>query len=108
MCAWSEAGGYSGSTRPNVCAACLVGRPRIEGSCDGCTEGPLQGARRSGRPMTASVEGSYPHVARWVTTHGWIELGQTEHSASLVRALDVGGLVWEGATTYRSLDKALQ
>ena len=58
--------------------------------------------------MTASVEGSYPHVARWVTTHGWIELGQTEHSASLVRALDVGGLVWEGATTYRSLDKALQ
>ena len=58
--------------------------------------------------MTASVERLYPHVARWVATHGWIELGQTEYSASLVRALDEGGLVWEGATTYQSLDKALQ
>ena len=58
--------------------------------------------------MTASVEESYPHMARWVATHGWIELGQTEHSASLVRALDEGGLVWEGATTYRSLDEALR
>jgi hypothetical protein len=58
--------------------------------------------------MTASIEGSYPHVARWVATHGWIELGQTEHSASLVRALDEGGLVWEGAATYQSLDRAVR
>jgi hypothetical protein len=47
-------------------------------------------------------------VARWVTTCGWIEVGSTEGSPSFVRALDIGGMVWEGEPTYPSVDAALQ
>ena len=48
-------------------------------------------------------EDTYPHIAEWVQDHGWIEIGHDEHSTSFVRALDIGGLVWEG-----SLDEAFQ
>ena len=53
------------------------------------------------------VEHAYPHIARWVTTHGWIEIGSDGYSRSFVRALDEGGMVWEGAETYPGLDAAL-
>jgi hypothetical protein len=43
-----------------------------------------------------------------VDAYGWVELGQDDYSRSLVRALDIGGMVWEGDTTYPSLDAALQ
>jgi hypothetical protein len=36
------------------------------------------------------------------------EIGQDEHSDSFVRALDVGGLIWEGESSYGALDEALQ
>ena len=59
------------------------------------------------------AETSYPHVARWVQDCGWIEIGQDDFSRrgahdSMVRALDIGGLVWEGEASYPSLDAALQ
>ena len=50
-------------------------------------------------------------MARWVTAYGWVELGPTEGTASFVRALDIGGMVWEGEPTYASVasvDAALQ
>jgi hypothetical protein len=40
--------------------------------------------------------------------HGWIEIGQNHMSRSFVRALDEGGLVWEGQEDYATLDDALQ
>ena len=58
--------------------------------------------------MSEPVERTYPHIARWVRTHGWIELGQTELSRSFVRALDEGGQVWEGGETYATVDDALR
>ena len=48
----------------------------------------------------------YPHIAAWVRD-GWVEVGRDDCSRSVVRALDVGGLVWEGAARYRSLHDAL-
>ena len=39
---------------------------------------------------------------------GWIEVGYDEASRSFVRALDIGGMVWEGAPSYPSLDEALR
>jgi hypothetical protein len=42
-----------------------------------------------------------------VTAYGWVEIGPTEMSASFVRALDMGGMVWEGEPTYASVDAAL-
>ncbi len=58
--------------------------------------------------MSDPLERAYPHIARWVTTQGWIELGQSEQSSSFVRALDAGGLVWEGDETYATVDDALR
>ena len=42
------------------------------------------------------AETNYPHVDRWVQDFGWIEIGQDDFSRSMVRALDIGGLIWEG------------
>ncbi len=37
-----------------------------------------------------------PTLARWVTTHGWIEVGDDGLRRSFVRVLDEGGPIWEG------------
>jgi hypothetical protein len=50
----------------------------------------------------------YPHIARWVTSYGWIEIGNDGQSPSLVRALDEGGLVWEDNDDDATLDEMLQ
>lgn len=58
--------------------------------------------------MVESVEQTYPHIARWVKTHGWIEIGPADYYLrSFVRALDEGGMIWEGASEYPTLDDAL-
>jgi hypothetical protein len=61
-----------------------------------------------GEQVDTSIEGAYPHLAEWVKLHGWIEIGHDDHSRSFIRALDIGGMVWEGKETYTSLDAALQ
>jgi hypothetical protein len=54
------------------------------------------------------VDATYPHLAAWVYERGWIEIGQDHYSRSFIRILDEGGMVWEGATRYASLDAALR
>jgi hypothetical protein len=49
----------------------------------------------------------YPNINRFVFERGWIEIGSDEYSTSMIRALDPGGLVWEGKEEYDSLDEAL-
>ena len=46
----------------------------------------------------------YPHIARWVQSYGWIEMGADHYSRSLVRALDEGGMVWESQEDDTTLD----
>ena len=46
--------------------------------------------------MAQSLDTTYPTIARWVLEYGWIEIGHDDMSRSFVRALDEGGLVWEG------------
>ena len=58
--------------------------------------------------MAQSFESTYPTIARWVQEYGWIEIGQDDMSQSFVRALDEGGMVWEGQEDYATLDAALQ
>lgn len=58
--------------------------------------------------MANSFDDTYPNIAYWVESFGWIEVGQDEYSTSMVRALDEGGLVWEGKDTYETLDEAMQ
>jgi hypothetical protein len=56
----------------------------------------------------ASFSQSYPTITRWIEEQGWIELGADEYSASLVRALDPGGMVWESDSNLDSIDNALK
>ena len=58
--------------------------------------------------MTNPFEEVYPNIARWVTTYGWIEIGQDDYSSSFVRVLDEGDMVWEGSDDYETLDEAMQ
>jgi len=57
--------------------------------------------------MPASCEEAYPTIAQWAKSHGWIEIGHT-YGRSMVRALDEGGMVWEGKARYTTLDELLQ
>ena len=51
---------------------------------------------------------AYPNIAAWVTTgYRWIEIGQDDFSRSLIRVLDIGGMIWEGEEDYASVDEAL-
>jgi hypothetical protein len=58
--------------------------------------------------MINPFEEIYPNIARWVTTYGWIEIGQDDYNSSFVRVLDEGGMVWEGSDDYETLDEAMQ
>ena len=69
-------------------------------------------APTSTRPKAAEArtpfEQTYPTIAQWVESYGWIEMGQDDYSRSMIRALDIGGMVWEGKTQYASLDELLR
>ena len=58
--------------------------------------------------MAQSIDATYLTVARWVKEFGWLEIGQDHMSRSFVRALDEGGMVWEGQEDYATLDDALR
>lgn len=51
--------------------------------------------------------GPTPDITRWVMTQDWIEIGPDAYRPSFVRALDEGGMVWEGVMSYPTLDTAL-
>lgn len=59
------------------------------------------------KTATRTFESCYPNITKWVQD-GWIEIGREEWSRSFVRALDIGGLIWEGEVQYATLDDALQ
>jgi hypothetical protein len=63
--------------------------------------------RKRSVPEPGSFAARYPNIAAWVQG-GWIEIGRDDYSRSFVRALDIGGMVWEGADEYASLEEALQ
>jgi len=60
--------------------------------------------------MPQSFEERYPNIARWVYEHqGTLEIGNDPDgsSTSFVRAINMGGMPWEGEDEYESLDDAL-
>ena len=57
----------------------------------------------------AAFERLYPAITQWVTSYGWVEFGQLDwYLTAMVRALDEGGLVWEGKAEYAALDDLLR
>jgi len=66
-----------------------------------------RGAKRKGKRLPPdSFEARYPHVACWVQD-GWIEIGHDDCGRPFLRAMDIGGTVWEGDEPYSCLDDAL-
>jgi hypothetical protein len=58
--------------------------------------------------MNRPVDEVFPHLTTWVTAHGWIEIGYDDAHRSFIRALDSGGMIWEGRMEYTTLESALQ
>ena len=56
----------------------------------------------------AGFEPSLPHTTRFVKEDGWIEIGYDDWNRSFIRAVNGGGMVWEGQHQYPSVDAALQ
>ena len=57
--------------------------------------------------MAQRLDVTYPTIACWVQAYGWIAIGHDDLSRAFVRALDAGGMVWEGQAHYATLDDAL-
>lgn len=60
------------------------------------------------KPSVDAFATRYPNIADFVMDDGWIEIGRDEYSRSFIRAVNQGGLVWEGKTHYAPIDEALQ
>ncbi len=59
-------------------------------------------------PQTPNgFEQMYPNISQWVSSYGWIEIGDDGQSPSFVRALDEGGMVWESDEDDTTLDEVL-
>ena len=60
-------------------------------------------------PFDDKFATSYPNITAFIKDYeGWVVIGRDEYSRSLVRAVNGGGLVWEGETHYATMDDALQ
>jgi len=64
--------------------------------------------RKTENKNPAVADERFPNIAAWVHSYGWIEIGQDDYSRSFLRALDAGGMAWEGKEEYASLDHALR
>ena len=59
-------------------------------------------------PKSKIFEDQYPTIVRFVEAFGWIEIGEHEMISAFVRAYDMGGTVYEGKSSYPSLESAFQ
>jgi hypothetical protein len=86
-------------------------QPQVGSSAQRRLKGPPARGKVAPQKATAppadSFEDRYPSITSWVQD-GWIEVGRDDSSRSFVRALDIGGLAWEGDGPYANLDEALR
>ena len=57
--------------------------------------------------MAVLFDSLYPNIAWWAQEGGWIELGQDDYSSSLIRVLDMGGMLWEAEGDYGTVAEAM-
>jgi hypothetical protein len=69
---------------------------------------PPNPAILGGASVNRTFEHFSPHPAHLVQMRGWIGIGYNDYGYSFVRALNIGGMIWEGLEHYPMLDKALQ
>lgn len=64
-------------------------------------------ARTTVFPENDAFAARYPHIASWVQD-GWIEIGHDDCGRPFLRAMEIGGVAWEGDEHYPSMDAALR
>ncbi len=57
--------------------------------------------------MNKAFDDLYPNIAWWADGGGWIELGRDDFSRSMIRVFDIGGMLWEGKETYKTVAAAM-
>ncbi|AFZ61058.1 hypothetical protein Anacy_5757 (plasmid) [Anabaena cylindrica PCC 7122] len=70
--------------------------------------GPVTAKRIVAHFGTETLEIIENQIDRLIEERGWIEIGQSEHINSFVRAYDYGGTVYESKGSYRTIELALQ
>lgn len=104
------------STKDGVDADCTCPAMRDYGFCKHAValglfviDAPAPSSKGKGRKTEKEKDGfseKYPNLSDWMMD-GSIEFGRDGHSTSMVRVYNEGGLVWEGGTRSRSMDKIL-
>jgi len=51
---------------------------------------------------------NYPSITAWVQDGGLIEIGSDHNTDSFIRALDEGGIIWQGGADYSTMDAAFK
>lgn len=69
---------------------------------------PDPGSGGTSPRQAPAFEEAYPHLARWIMGAGRVELGRTDSIRPIARALDDGGIVWEGKQRYSGMDELLR
>lgn len=60
-------------------------------------------------PLREGFAASYPTLTDLIEGDRiYIEIGYSEMTNSFIRVLDIGGMIWEGKHSYKSIDHALQ
>jgi hypothetical protein len=60
-----------------------------------------------GKNTKAIVPTSHPHLWRWVSEFGTVEIGLCSQTRSFIRVLDEGGVIWMGRRNYQTRGAAL-
>ena len=61
------------------------------------------------RTVATSLEAAYPNIAHGIDALGAMTMGPDDRPlTALIRAIDRGGMVWEGQDTSKTLEEALQ
>jgi hypothetical protein len=58
--------------------------------------------------MRTPFDEHYPNIAWWTRHAGWIELGRDDYQRSMIRVLDIGGMLWEGDDEYATMGDAME
>jgi hypothetical protein len=61
------------------------------------------------RKVATSFEEAYPNITHFIEAIGYMTIGHDDSPlTSFIRAIDPGGMVWEGKDAYKTLDEAFQ
>jgi hypothetical protein len=56
----------------------------------------------------SSFDEMYPALSEWISGSGWVEVGAIDGFSTMIQVLDGGGLIWEGESSYPSVDAAFR